>query len=115
MMNTRQPTTTACETSRRLTSSRSPSTPSRTRTLRTAPGPSSAKPESTDIARKTAANIVGRLVEAQRYEEELERAAELAEKEALAHFESAAGTPMKQLADEEEMMQLDYELRASGK
>lgn len=73
------------------------------------------EPESTDTARKTAANIIGRLVEAQRYEKELERAAEVAEKEALAHFESAAGTPMKQLADEEEMMQLDHELRASGK
>lgn len=73
------------------------------------------EPEGTDIARKTAANIVGRLVEAQRYEEELERAAELAKKEALARFESAAGTPVKQLADEDEMMQLDYELRASGK
>lgn len=73
------------------------------------------EPEGTDIARKTAANIVGRLVEAQRYEEELERAAELAEKEALASFESAAGTPMKQLADEEEMTLLDYKLRASGK
>lgn len=73
------------------------------------------EPEGTDIARKTAANIVGRLVEAQRYEEELERAAELAEEEALARFESAAGTPMKQLADEEEMAQLDHELRASGK
>lgn len=73
------------------------------------------EPEGTDTARKTAANIVGRLVEAQRYEEELERAAELAEKEALASFESAAGTPVKQLADEEEMAQLDHELRASGK
>ena len=73
------------------------------------------EPEGTDIARKTAANIVGRLVEAQRYEEELERAAEVAKEEALAHFESAAGTPMKQLADEEEMAQLDHELRASGK
>ena len=73
------------------------------------------EPEGTDIARKTAANIVGRLVEAQRYEEELERAAELAEEEALAHFESAAGIPMKQLIDEMEMTQLDHELRASGK
>lgn len=73
------------------------------------------EPEGTDIARKTAANIVGRLVEAQRYEEELERAAESAEEEALARFESTAGTPVKQLADEEEMRQLDYELRASGK
>ena len=73
------------------------------------------EPEGTDIARKTAANIVGRLVEAQRYEEELERAAEVAKEEALARFESAAGTPMKQLADEEEMTQLDHELRASGK
>lgn len=73
------------------------------------------EPEGTDIARKTAANIVGRLVEAQRYEEELEHAAEVAKEEALARFESAAGTPMKQLADEEEMAQLDHELRASGK
>ena len=73
------------------------------------------EPEGTDIARKTAANIVGRLVEAQRYEEELERAAEVAKEEALARFGSAAGTPMKQLADEEEMTQLDHELRASGK
>lgn len=73
------------------------------------------EPEGTDIARKTAANIVGRLVEAQRHEEELERAAEVAKEEALARFESAAGTPVKQLADEEEMTQLDHELRASGK
>lgn len=73
------------------------------------------EPKGTDTARKTAANIVGRLVEAQRYEEELERAAESAKEEALASFESAAGTPVKQLADEEEMTQLDYELRALGK
>lgn len=73
------------------------------------------EPEGTDTARKTAANIVGRLVEAQRYEEELKRAAELAEAEALASFELTAGTPVERLADEEEMTQLDYELRASGK